>query len=1323
MFKKPLIIVLAVFFALTNAIMADREFETFDDETSASNHGWVARNMRAGNNFGFSNTNNAGGMAAGELGGTVSRSDIPISTYLDETIGTVTAEEFLYASGKISLTDINFDGWFYLGWSREEGGRGSNDRLLGIRSTDGPPGVFTLRARRQLDGDAGSSDGDVLDVTDGVYDFSFLYDPVAPGSPGLLTVTIGDQVSTEVIPAANKATTFDRFGLFTRDYSDEITQAEIYIDDLVYTSSDPVYATTAAPVFQESDNELDISVLDYPGNPSYVVKPTLNLDVYPPVLDTDNFSFSFVQPADPGAIGLSVADDGTVTWLDPNDAGDTLTIELKADNGIGQDTLTWVVTVVAPTAPDIEPIPAQTATDEYNFEYQSVLLAGNPNPTFSLDAPSESKGITVDPVTGVISWAGVTLADSPHTITVTADNPGGSGSETFTLTVSPGPAEFAWYVTADGSDVTGDGTIDKPFASLAKAVAATYDTDHAKILMQGGTYNVPADQRADIKYNGTEILGSWDAGWTTQDVTATPSIMDGGGLNRVQFIADPNDNLTSDHTIDSIVFQNGIFDSFRGYAIRGTRIDGLTVSNCEFRNLSGSETSGAGGAVSAQRSCVTIDNCKFINCKGYSNTAAIDLYEGDTSIAGQSIIRNCVFANNAQLRSDWDRGAACIVAHDNYCDLVVVNCTFNNNVSAASEFAVITNTTRDPCNVTVMNCLFENTTGGQSVAVNGYGNKVIMKNNLFNNTGSFVRGGAGSSETGTVSGNPIFFDATMNDYRIDKDSPAVDMGHDPNALYDFIPTLDILGNPKFGAKKDIGAYENQGDDAPFVAPFIAEINDQTSYVEFGSFSLQASLVAGIPDPTFTLDGAPAGMTIDQGGLISWPSPVAGTYMITVTATNVENSDDEEFTLTMLEVPDPKECQTFDNGIDPNNAGWTVRNMRHGNDFGFSNTNNAGGPSGPGEMGGTISRSGQPISSYMDETIGIVSLEYPLVATGKISINNINYNGNFYLGWYKERAGTGAGDDLLGIRTQEIAGGLQFQARRQIFGSGSSGGYVTVSNGVYNFVIAYDPDGGGGDDGMLTVTIGDQVSSRFVPAAQKGAGFNKFGLFTRDQNDSEPFESTEIFIDDLCYTSAPITMRHISDFSKFWKMESPELVTWTNLYDDCVIDELDLERIIDVWLTRTPPTEIVAPLGVDLDPNVTVTGTGFVEGTLVDGVCAYSNRCGSSYNWDNVPADLSGAKITYRDGGKGVANISVHANEDAMIYIVVPDEQLGDVDLTGWTEVCRAEFVYTTSTPTVVSVYEKFLASGGDINITAEVGDAWGGPLVIVGPNSTINPSP
>ena len=56
---------------------------------------------------------------------------------------------------------------------------------------------------------------------------------------------------------------------------------------------------------------------------------------------------------------------------------------------------------------------------------------------------------------------------------------------------------------------------------------------------------------------------------------------------------------------------------------------------------------------------------------------------------------------------------------------------------------------------------------------------------------------------------------------------------------------------------------------------------------------------GFPNPTYGLVNNPSGMTINSlTGVITWNSPVSGTYQIRVTASNTSGTVNQDYTLTV-----------------------------------------------------------------------------------------------------------------------------------------------------------------------------------------------------------------------------------------------------------------------------------------------------------------------------------------------------------------------------------------------------------------------------------------
>ncbi|MCL2873131.1 MAG: putative Ig domain-containing protein, partial [Betaproteobacteria bacterium] len=72
-----------------------------------------------------------------------------------------------------------------------------------------------------------------------------------------------------------------------------------------------------------------------------------------------------------------------------------------------------------------------------------------------------------------------------------------------------------------------------------------------------------------------------------------------------------------------------------------------------------------------------------------------------------------------------------------------------------------------------------------------------------------------------------------------------------------------------------------------------------------TYSYQVMATDAEHDPlTYSLSGAPTGMSIDNSGLITWPSPVAGSYDITVHVSDGKATTDQSFTLVISAVSPP-----------------------------------------------------------------------------------------------------------------------------------------------------------------------------------------------------------------------------------------------------------------------------------------------------------------------------------------------------------------------------------------------------------------------------------
>jgi Bacterial Ig-like domain (group 3)/Putative Ig domain/Galactose oxidase, central domain/Fibronectin type III domain/Kelch motif len=114
-------------------------------------------------------------------------------------------------------------------------------------------------------------------------------------------------------------------------------------------------------------------------------------------------------------------------------------IEVIGGTALGDDPYTSSAVYVTQTLANYAPIitttslPSATAGVAYSA---TVSAIGLPAPTFSVDSSPDTTGLTIDPSTGVISWTPSTSQIGTHLVTVHAENPLGTATKTFTLTVT-----------------------------------------------------------------------------------------------------------------------------------------------------------------------------------------------------------------------------------------------------------------------------------------------------------------------------------------------------------------------------------------------------------------------------------------------------------------------------------------------------------------------------------------------------------------------------------------------------------------------------------------------------------------------------------------------------------------------------------------------------------------------------------------------------------------------------------------------------------------------------------------------------------------------
>ncbi len=130
--------------------------------------------------------------------------------------------------------------------------------------------------------------------------------------------------------------------------------------------------------------------------------------------------------------GMTISSSGLVSWpIVPAVAGPH-TVTVRASNLGGSHEITWHITVRI--LPAIAPLTNATIIEGLSYTGPTPqLLKGTLPITWSLlESPA---GMSINPATGVVSWASTTAVGNPHRISIAATNAWGTAQQSFNLTV------------------------------------------------------------------------------------------------------------------------------------------------------------------------------------------------------------------------------------------------------------------------------------------------------------------------------------------------------------------------------------------------------------------------------------------------------------------------------------------------------------------------------------------------------------------------------------------------------------------------------------------------------------------------------------------------------------------------------------------------------------------------------------------------------------------------------------------------------------------------------------------------------------------------
>lgn len=213
---------------------------------------YETRIVRPRFDFGFSETNFAGGRSSGELGGQIFRGDCRYAERLasyGDRVGPLTLDKPLRASGKIALRRGVSDSTSLFGFYNsarsmrvnESQSDGIPECVLGVH-IEGPSSegfrFYPVLRNQEGGGQYGDPRTFPSILPDGrVHDWALEYDPKGASGNGQITLTLDrDAKAFDLKPGdKDRGTTFDRFGIVT-SWIDGNCQ-DVYWDDVSYTVS------------------------------------------------------------------------------------------------------------------------------------------------------------------------------------------------------------------------------------------------------------------------------------------------------------------------------------------------------------------------------------------------------------------------------------------------------------------------------------------------------------------------------------------------------------------------------------------------------------------------------------------------------------------------------------------------------------------------------------------------------------------------------------------------------------------------------------------------------------------------------------------------------------------------------------------------------------------------------------------------------------------------------------------------------------------------------------------------------------------------------
>ncbi len=212
-----------------------------------------------------------------------------------------------------------------------------------------------------------------------------------------------------------------------------------------------------------------------------------------------------------------------------------------------------------------------------------------------------------------------------------------------------------WYISTDGSDVTGDGSEHNPFATIQNGVDSANDND--TIFVLAGLYleNINWSMANNIRLIGSHM---------------DSTIIDGGGVGKV---IDNSDETAHPIEISNLTVQNG-YSTEKGSGISLKMVGDILLKNIKVDN--NQARIGAGVYIEGEGSSSLIPTTLYIENSVISNNSATT-YGGGISLSGaiiSSIMKSVTVVNNSAVDGGGGISAGSMGDY-----AIVVNSIFWNN--------------------------------------------------------------------------------------------------------------------------------------------------------------------------------------------------------------------------------------------------------------------------------------------------------------------------------------------------------------------------------------------------------------------------------------------------------------------------------------------------------------------------------------------------------------------------------------------------------------------------------------------------------------------